>query len=68
MILLKMAVCEFLHFETIPTKVTLNEYVDLAKLYSTPKSKEFINGVLDRIANDLLTQGKMVKSGRGLLE
>lgn len=68
MILMKMAVCEFLHFETIPTKVTLNEYVDLSKVYSTPKSKEFINGVLDRIANDLEAAGKLNKSGRGVIE
>lgn len=68
MILLKMAVCEFLNFETIPTKVTLNEYVDLSKVYSTPKSKEFINGVLDRISNDLHAAGRINKSGRGVIE
>ncbi len=54
MILLKMATAELIHFETIPAKVTLNEYIDLARNYSTAKSKEFINGVIDRIMNDLI--------------
>ena len=49
MILIKMALVEFTEFPTIPTKVTLNEYVDISKLYSTPKSKDFINGILDRL-------------------
>lgn len=57
---------DFCTLKQIPAEVTLNEYVDLAKLCNTP-SKEFINGVLDRIANDLLTQGKMVKSGKAYL-
>lgn len=68
MLLLKMAVCEFIYFPTIPPKVTLNEFVEIAKLYSTDKSKEFINGVLDRLMNDLQAAGKMKKEGRGLLE
>ncbi len=68
MILLKMAISEFLFFESIPTKVTVNEYVDIAKNYSTAKSKDFINGVLDRIMKDLLEQGLVKKSGRGLVE
>ncbi len=66
MILLKMAVCELLHFETIPTKVTINEYVDISKIYSTPKSKEFINGVLDKLMKRLQEEGKINKEGRGL--
>lgn len=68
MILLKMALIEFMHFKTIPTKVTLNEYVEVAKLYSTPKSKDFINGILDKILTELAEKGKIVKEGRGLVE
>lgn len=68
MILLKMAVCEFLHFETIPTKVTLNEFVEIAKNYSTDKSKDFINGILDRLMKELSEAGKIKKLGRGLIE
>lgn len=67
-ILLNMAVCEFLHFESIPTKVTLNEYVDISKIYSTPKSKDFINGVLDQALKLLISEEKIKKSGRGLIE
>ncbi len=67
-ILLQMAICEMLHFQTIPTKVTLNEYVEIAKQYSTAKSKDFINGVLDKLMKDLEQQGKVVKTGRGLLD
>lgn len=66
LILLKMAVSEFLHFSTIPTKVTLNEYVDISKIYSTDKSKSFINGVLDRMMKQFEKDGKIIKSGRGL--
>lgn len=68
MIILKMGICEFLYFETIPTKVTINEYVSLAKDYSTDKSKRFINGILDRIMKDLKEQDKIRKEGRGLKE
>jgi N utilization substance protein B len=68
MILLTMAVAEFLFFPTIPTKVTLNEYVEIAKLYSTPKSKDFINGILDRLMKTLKAEGKIQKEGRGLLD
>src|SRR5690606_27071291 len=68
MILLKMAISEFLYFESIPTKVTLNEYVELSKTYSTPKSKEFINGVLDKLMKDLDEKGLVKKSGRGLVD
>lgn len=66
MILLKMAISEFLDFPTIPTKVTLNEYVELSKLYSTDKSKDFINGVLDKLLKELNDKGLIHKSGRGL--
>ena len=68
MIMLKMALCEFMYCPTIPTKVTLNEYVELAKTYSTSKSKEFVNGILDRLLQDLISTGKVVKEGRGLIE
>ncbi|MBN8860962.1 MAG: transcription antitermination factor NusB [Sphingobacteriales bacterium] len=61
MILMEMGVCEFLYFETIPTKVTINEYIDLAKEYSTPQSGHFVNGILDSIHKDLLTQDKLHK-------
>ncbi len=68
MILLKMALCELMYFETIPTKVTINEYVDISKLYSTPKSKEFINGILDKLMKKLKEQGRIKKIGRGLVD
>jgi len=61
MILMKMGVAEFLYFETIPPKVTINEYIDLAKDYSTQQSGQFVNGILDNIHKDLVQQGKMQK-------
>ena len=66
MILIKMGVVEMTHFKTIPAKVTLNEYVELSKTYSTDKSKEFVNGVLDKLLKQLESEGKIVKEGRGL--
>ncbi len=68
MIMLKMALCELLHFPTIPTKVTLNEYVEISKVYSTENSKDFINGILDRLMKKLIKEEKIVKEGRGLIE
>lgn len=68
MIMLKMALCELLHFPTIPTKVTLNEYVEISKTYSTDKSKDFINGILDRLMKKLIKEERIVKEGRGLIE
>jgi transcription antitermination protein NusB len=68
MIMMKMAVVEFLHCETIPVKVTLNEYVEIAKLYSTSKSKDFINGVLESVRKSFIDAGKINKEGRGLEE
>ncbi len=62
MILLQMGVSEFLYFETIPTKVTINEYIDLAKEYSTPQSGHFINGILDNIHKELLAAQKIQKT------
>jgi N utilization substance protein B len=68
MILIKMALCELMNFPTIPSKVTLNEFVEISKLYSTEKSKDFINGILDRLMKKLEKEGKIKKEGRGLLE
>ncbi len=61
LILLQMGVCEFLYFETIPTKVTINEYIDLAKAYSTPQSGQFVNGLLDNIHKELQQENKLDK-------
>lgn len=61
MIMMRMGVCEFLYFETIPPKVTINEYIDIAKQYSTQQSGQFINGVLDNIHKELLAEGKINK-------
>lgn len=61
MILMQMGVAEFLYFETIPPKVTINEYIDLAKEYSTPQSGQFVNGILDNIHKDLVREEKMHK-------
>lgn len=66
-IILKMAICEFLKFPSIPVKVTLNEYLELAKEYSTPKSSIFINGILDNLVKELETGKKLIKTGRGLM-
>lgn len=66
MIIIKMAISEFTGFPTIPTKVTLNEFVEISKLYSTDKSKDFINGILDRLLKQLTKDGKVNKEGRGL--
>ncbi len=68
MILLRMALCEFLYFSKIPVKVTMNEYIEISKIYSTDKSKEFINGILDKIMKDLKKIDKIKKTGRGLAE
>ncbi|MCL6265241.1 transcription antitermination factor NusB [Flagellimonas myxillae] len=65
-IILKMAICELLNFPSIPEKVTLNEYLEIAKEYSTPKSSIFINGVLDKLAKEYKSTGQMQKMGRGL--
>jgi len=62
MILMQMGVCEFLYFPTIPPKVTINEYIDLAKEYSTAQSGHFVNGILDSIHKDLLKEDKIQKS------
>ncbi|HCF64513.1 MAG TPA: transcription antitermination factor NusB, partial [Chitinophagaceae bacterium] len=61
LILLQMGICEFLYFETIPTRVTINEYIDLAKAYSTEQSGQFVNGLLDSIHKDLMAENKIEK-------
>jgi N utilization substance protein B len=66
-ILLKMAICELLNFPSIPEKVTINEFLEIAKEYSTPKSSIFINGILDKLVKEYKTDGKLKKAGRGLL-
>lgn len=66
-ILLRLAICELLTFEDIPPKVTLNEAIEIAKLYSTPRSGQFINGVLDAVVTELHREGRLQKSGRGLV-
>ena len=66
-IILKMAICEFLKFPSIPVKVTINEYLEIAKEYSTPKSSIFINGILDGLVKELQASGKLNKAGRGLM-
>ena len=66
-ILLKMAICELWHFPSIPERVTLNEYLEIAKEYSTPKSSIFINGILDKLVREYKASGKLKKTGRGLL-
>ncbi|WP_410221016.1 transcription antitermination factor NusB [Pedobacter sp.] len=67
-ILMKMAICELMNFPSIPVKVTINEYLDLSKDYSTPKSNTFINGILDKILNDLKKNNSIKKVGRGLID
>lgn len=67
-LLMQMAICELLNFETIPVKVTLNEYIELSKDYSSNKSKIFINGVIDKLAVRFKKEKKIKKLGRGLVE
>jgi N utilization substance protein B len=68
LVLIKLALCEMLYFPTIPVKVTINEFVDISKIYSTPKSKDFINGILDRLMKKLTEEGRIQKEGRGLVD
>jgi len=67
-IILKMAISEFLKFETIPIKVTMNEFIEISKVFSTPKSNIFINGMLDKILSEFKEAGKINKIGRGLID
>ena len=68
LVVMKLAVCELKYFPTIPVKVSINEYIDISKLYSTPKSKDFVNGVLDKTRKQLQETGEIKKQGRGLVE
>jgi N utilization substance protein B len=67
-LLLKMSLAEMIAFPNIPVKVSINEYIEISKEYSTPRSKVFINGVIDKIAIEFKAEGKIVKTGRGLME
>lgn len=67
-LLMKMAITEFLNFPSVPVKVTINEYLEISKEFSTPKSNSFLNGILDKILIELKEQNKIRKTGRGLIE
>jgi len=67
-IILKMALTEMIVFPSIPVKVSINEYIELSKNYSTPKSKQFVNGMLDSLSQELIKKGVIKKSGRGLID
>ncbi|EMR02237.1 transcription antitermination factor NusB [Cesiribacter andamanensis] len=67
-IIMMMALCEMINFASIPVKVTINEYIELSKRYSTPKSKIFVNGLLDVLSAELQEKGIIRKSGRGLID
>ena len=68
LVILKMALAEMMTFPSIPIKVTINEYIEISKNYSTPRSKQFVNGILDVLANELSSEGVIKKSGRGLID
>ncbi len=67
-LILRMSICELLYFKDIPPKVTMNEAIELAKLFSTEKSGQFVNGILDAVLDDVTLQSRMHKAGRGLLD
>ncbi len=67
-IVLRMSICELLYFDDIPPKVTINEAIEIARSFSTEKSDKFVNGVLDSILEDLKSEGRINKSGRGLVD
>ena len=66
-LLLRMGICEFLYFPDIPPKVSINEAIEIAKTFSTEKSGQFVNGILDAVFEDLRESGKLLKTGRGLV-
>ena len=68
MIIMKMALAELTTFPSIPVKVTINEYIEISKTYSSVKSKYFINGILDKLVFKMKEEGVIVKTGRGLIE
>ena len=67
-LILRMGICELLYFKEIPPKVSMNEAIELAKLFSTQRSGQFVNGVLDAVLNDMKTAGGLTKAGRGLYD
>jgi N utilization substance protein B len=67
-LVLRMSICELLYYEDIPPKVSINEAIEIARRYSTEKSDKFVNGVLDSVLDDLRKNGRLKKTGRGLLE
>lgn len=67
-LVLQLALCEFLYFEEIPTKVTINEAIEIVKRYSTGKSGQFVNGILDAALEELVEKGEIKKKGRGLID
>jgi transcription antitermination protein NusB len=67
-LILRMAISELLYFDDVPTKVTINEAIELAKKYSTRKSGNFVNGILDAILSEFKKEGRIQKKGRGLIE
>jgi len=67
-LILRVALCEFLRFDDIPIKVTINEAIEMAKDYSTQKSGKFVNGILDAALEELKADGRIEKRGRGLIE
>lgn len=67
-LILRMAICELLYFKDIPPKVSMNEAIELAKLFSTERSGQFVNGILDAVLEDLRVSGDYTKAGRGLFE
>ena len=67
-ILIFMAMTEFIEFHSIPVKVTINEYIEISKFYSTPESRRFVNGMLDRLSTELKEKGRLVKTGLGLVD
>ena len=67
-VIISMAIAEMKNFPSIPVKVSINEYIDISKTYSTPKSKQFVNGLLDVMSKELTESGEIRKSGRGLLD
>ena len=66
-VLIVMGLAETVTFPTIPVKVTMNEYVEISKFYGTPKSRSFVNGLLDRLVQTLVNEGQVAKSGKGLV-
>ena len=68
MVIMKVALAELVNFSGIPVKVSINEYIEIAKKYSTPKSGKFINGILDVLSEQLIEEGVIRKSGRGLID